>query len=408
MSIQKTTLPNGVRILTERMDHVGSASIGLWCRTGSSDELPHEAGITHLIEHMLFKGTPTRTAKQIAEEIEGRGGILNAFTDKQTTCYYCSVLAEDAPVSVDVLSDMMRNSLLDPAELAKERQVVIEEIRRGEDDPESNVHDLHMQNRWKGHQLGLPIIGTRESVGGFQRENLAAYMERRYRGGHILLAGAGRVDHDQMVRWAEEKLGSIPAGEESTVLTKPSGGEGEHYEGKDVEQVHFCLGGDAPGLMDDRFHTVQVLNEILGGGMSSRLWHEVREQRGLAYSVGSYTAAYTAGGAFTIYGGTSLETWPQVKEVIRQELDKMMEEGPSDEELARAKKSLSGSMVLGLEGTGARMRRMSRIELAFRREIPLDETVSKLNAVTRDDLMSLSQEIFPSDRLTTTVIGPRS
>jgi predicted Zn-dependent peptidase len=211
-----------------------------------------------------------------------------------------------------------------------------------------------------------------------------------------------------MVKWAEEKLGSIPPGEEVTPLTKPTGSGGEHYEGKEVEQVHFCLGGDAPGILDDRFHTVQVLNEILGGGMSSRLWHEVREQRGLAYSVGSYQAAYTPGGAFTIYGGTSQETWPQVREVIRQELDKMMQDGPTDEELARAKKSLSGSLVLGLEGTGSRMRRMSRIELAFRREIPLEETVGKINTVTRENLLALAQEIFPADRLTTTVIGPRS
>ena len=193
-NIRKTVLPNGVRVLTERVDSVGSAAIGVWCRTGSVDERPDEGGITHLIEHMLFKGTETRDAKTIAEEIEGRGGILNAFTDKEQTCYYCRVLSDDVEVGVDVLTDMVVNSKVDPDELEREKGVVLEEIKRGEDEPGDHVHDLHLQGLWKGHGLGLPVIGTRESVSSFQRDDLWGYLGRRYVGGHLLVAAVGKVD----------------------------------------------------------------------------------------------------------------------------------------------------------------------------------------------------------------------
>ncbi|MEQ1935143.1 MAG: pitrilysin family protein, partial [Fimbriimonadaceae bacterium] len=208
--MQKHTLPNGVRIVLDPVTHVQSAAVGLWCQTGSVHEHDDEAGITHLIEHMLFKGTPKRTAKEIAESIEGRGGALNAFTDKEMTCYYCRVLADDIENGIDVLSDMMRNSSIEPEELAREEQVVIEEIKRSEDEPESHVHDLHIESRWAGHQLGKPIIGTRDSVAGFKSENLKTYMSRRYRGDHVLLSVAGNFDPNDIIKWAEDRLGGIP------------------------------------------------------------------------------------------------------------------------------------------------------------------------------------------------------
>lgn len=406
MSVQKTVLSNGVRVLTETLPHVGSASIGVWCQTGSADELPNEAGITHLIEHMLFKGTPNRTAKQIAEEIEGRGGVLNAFTDKQTTCYYCQVLAEDSKPSLEVLSDMVLNSLIDAEELDREKQVVVEEIRRGEDDPGSQVHDLHLQSRWKENILGLPVIGTKESVLSFKRDDLTSYMARRYRGSNLMIAAAGKVDHDEVAAWAESLYSNVEPGGKRDSLARPQGAAGNNYHGKEVEQVHFCIGTDSPSPYDEDYFPLMVLDEILGGGMSSRLFQEVRERRGLAYAIGSYALSYSSGGAWTVYGGTSAATWPEVQRVVREELDKMMEAGPENEEVEKAKRALAGTLILSLEGTGSRMRRMARTEMTYGREITADETVNKIRSVTPEQVKALAQKMFDPALVSTTAIGP--
>lgn len=407
MAINKTVLPNGVRILSESVGHVGSASIGLWCRTGSCDEFDNEAGITHFIEHMLFKGTPTRTSREIADTIEAQGGNLNAFTDKQATCYYCRVLADQAETGVDVLSDMMCHSLLDPEELDREKGVVLEEIKRSEDEPGDHVHDLHIQSRWGSHPLGKPVIGTSESVSSFTRDALTTYMDRRYRGNHILLAVAGNVEHDKVVSWAEARLGSLPEGGEITQMDRPIGNPAQKFEEKDVEQIHFCLGTDGPSLMDeDTRYAASILDHIFGGGMASRLFQEIREKRGLAYAVGSYSLSYTAGGAFTVYGGTSPRTWQQVQDLILQEFASFRNEGPSQDEVDKAKMSLCGSMILGLEGMSSRMMRMSRNELVRGREVPIEEVTQKINAVTRDQVTELARAILAEDRLSTTVIGP--
>lgn len=404
--LQKFTLSNGVRVLVEPVDYVQSAAIGLWCQTGSRHENDDEAGITHLIEHMLFKGTERRTAKEIAEAIEGRGGALNAFTDKEATCYYCRVLADDVENGIDVLSDMMRHSLIDPEELEREEGVVLEEISRSEDEPESHVHDLHLEGRWGDHPLGKPIIGTRDSVAGFRREHLAKYMDRRYRGNNVLLSIAGRVDVNDVKAWAEERLGSIAAGGEDAPITRPFGTGGRNEVEKDVEQVHFCIGTDACSIYDENIYTLRLLDSILGGGMSSRLFQEIREKRGLAYSVGSYAMNYSAGGAFTIYGGTSLKTWEQVQQLIREEISKLIQTGLEDGELDRNKRNISGHIVLALEGMSARMNRMARNELIFGREITVEETLQKLNAVTEKQIRDMAAEILTEDKLSTTAIGP--
>ncbi len=403
---QKFTLANGVRVLVEPVESVHSAAIGLWCQTGSRHENDDEAGITHLIEHMLFKGTEKRTAKEIAEAIEGRGGSLNAFTDKESTCYYCRVLADDVHNGVDVLSDMMLHSLIDPEELTREEGVVLEEISRSEDEPESHVHDLHIEERWGNHPLGKPIIGTRESVAGFKREHLNTYMDRRYRGNNVLLAIAGRVDVEQIRAWAEEALGRIPAGGESDKVTKPTGKGGKHEVTKDVEQVHFCIGTDACSIYDENIYTLRILDGILGGGMSSRLFQEIREKRGLAYSVGSYSLNYSAGGAFTIYGGTSRKTWDDVQALVRTEIQRLIHDGLETGELERTQRNLSGHLVLALEGMSARMTRMSRNELIFGRDIPVEESVAKLGAVTEAQVRELAESMLSESNMSTTAIGP--
>ncbi|MBC8065012.1 MAG: insulinase family protein [Chlorobia bacterium] len=408
MSIHKHTLSNGVRILVEPVGHVQSAAIGLWCKTGSRHELENEAGITHLIEHMLFKGTERRTAKEIAESVEGRGGSLNAFTDKESTCYYCRVLADDVENGIDVLSDMMLHSQFDSDELAREESVVIEEIKRSEDEPGDHIHEVHLAHRWGEHPLGKPIIGTRESVSGFKRNHLIDYIERQYRGENILLSIAGNIDPQLIVSAAEKSLGAIKGGAVDSLPPRPAGLGGKAYLGKDVEQVHFCIGTDGTSLYDSELYTMSVLDSALGGSMSSRLFQEIREKRGLVYSVGSYVLNYGSGGAYTVYGGTSSEQWPQVQELTRIEFDKVMKDGFDPDELARTKQHIKGSVVLALESMSSRMMRMSRNELNHQRDIPVEETLAKIDAVSNSDLMELANRILVESLVSTTAIGPEA
>lgn len=405
-SPQKFVLSNGVRVLVEPVTYVKSAAVGLWCRTGSRHELDSEAGITHLIEHMLFKGTKTRTSKEIAESIEGRGGALNAFTDKEATCYYCRVLSDDVENGIDVLSDMMLNSLIDPEELSREEQVVIEEIKRSEDEPGDHVHELHLENRWGQHPLGKPIIGTRDSVAGFKDKDLRAYMDRRYRGSNVMLSIAGNVDPEAVRKAAEHRLGGIQPGGDEDPVERPAGVAAKNEIGKDVEQVHFCIGTDGSGVFDEDLYTQSVLDGALGGGMSSRLFQEIREKRGLAYAVGSYTLTYRGGGAFTVYGGTSPQHWELVQTLVRSEFDKVMADGISEDEMAKIKRNLSGGIVLALEGMSGRMMRQSRSELNHGRDIPVEETLDRINAVTRDQVIELARKVLSESKVSTTALGP--
>ena len=404
--VTKATLDNGVRVLCEPLGYVGSASVGLWCQTGSVNEEDSEAGITHFIEHMLFKGTKTRTAKQIAEEVEGRGGMLNAFTDKENTCYYCHVLDSEVENAVEVLCEMVTDSLLDPKDVEVERGVILEEIKRGEDEPSDHVHDLHIEKRWAGHQLGKPIIGTSESVASFKSDDMRRYMARRYHGGRIVLSVAGNVSAEEVVRAAEKSLGSLPSGDGRETLPRPAGSPGKLEVAKDVEQVHFCIGTDGCSYYDDERYTAMVMDGVLGSGMSSRLFQEVREKRGLAYAIGSYVLSYQSGGLFTIYGGTGPETWQQVQEVVREELDKFMQRGADPGELERTKRSIAGHLVIALEGMNARMIRTARNELVHGRVVPVDEVLRKINAVTNDDLVAFACKTLGPEAVTTTAIGP--
>jgi predicted Zn-dependent peptidase len=406
MSVNKVVLPNGVRVLTERIDQLQSVAIGLWCHTGSIHEQSHEAGLTHFIEHMLFKGTESRTAPQIAQEIEGRGGMLNAFTDKERTCYYCRMLGEDLAVGLDVLTDMVAHSKLDAEELEREKEVVLEEIKRSDDEPGDHVHELHGQALWPNHPYGLPVIGTAESVKSFKRDHLTSYMDRRYRGNTLLLAVAGQVDPEEVVALAQERLGHFAPGETApaTAPTPPTGGA--DYHEKEVEQVHFCLGGQGLPQLDPELPAQWVLDAILGGGMGSRLFQEVRERRGLAYAIGSYNVAYQATGAFTVYGGTSRDKWEEMQSVVHEELRKLRDELVPEEELDRIKRQMIGGIVLGLESTSSRMQRMARNEMVYGRDVPVEEVVAKIRAVTRERVRDLANRLFEPSALRTTAIGP--
>ena len=406
-NIQKIVLDNGVRILVEPVTHVQSAAIGLWCRTGSRHELDTEEGITHLIEHMLFKGTPTRTAKEIAESIEGRGGMLNAFTDKESTCYYCRTLSDDAVNGIEVLTDMMLHSNFDPEELEREEEVVCEEIKRSVDEPGDHVHELHLEYRWGRHALGKPIIGTEESVRSFRRDHILSYMDRRYRAENVMLSVSGNVDPDQIRAAAETTLGKLPSGVTNFEVERPLGTKAMNEVSKDTEQVHFCIGTDGISMYDEvDIPVMSILDSALGGSMSSRLFQEVRERRGLVYSIGSYTLTYGAGGAYTVYGGTSKKNWEEVKEITRREMDKVMQDGLSEAELERVKRSLAGNLVLALEGMNSRMMRMSRNEFNYERQITVEEALERLNKVTNSQVMELANRILTEERVSTTAIGP--
>ena len=406
-NIQKIVLDNGVRILVEPVTHVQSAAIGLWCRTGSRHELDTEEGITHLIEHMLFKGTPTRTAKEIAESIEGRGGMLNAFTDKESTCYYCRTLSDDAVNGIEVLTDMMLHSNFDPEELEREEEVVCEEIKRSVDEPGDHVHELHLEYRWGRHALGKPIIGTEESVRSFRRDHILSYMDRRYRAENVMLSVSGNVDPDQIRAAAETTLGKLPSGVTNSQVERPLGTKAMNEVSKDTEQVHFCIGTDGISMYDEvDIPVMSILDSALGGSMSSRLFQEVRERRGLVYSIGSYTLTYGAGGAYTVYGGTSKKNWEEVKEITRREMDKVMQDGLSEAELERVKRSLAGNLVLALEGMNSRMMRMSRNEFNYERQITVEEVLKRLNKVTNSQVMELANRILAEERVSTTAIGP--
>ena len=406
-NIQKIVLDNGVRILVEPVTHVQSAAIGLWCRTGSRHELDTEEGITHLIEHMLFKGTPTRTAKEIAESIEGRGGMLNAFTDKESTCYYCRTLSDDAVNGIEVLTDMMLHSNFDPEELEREEEVVCEEIKRSVDEPGDHVHELHLEYRWGKHALGKPIIGTEESVRSFRRDHILSYMDRRYRADNVMLSVSGNVDPDQIRAAAETTLGKLPSGGTNSQVERPVGTKAMNEVSKDTEQVHFCIGTDGISMYDEvDIPVMSILDSALGGSMSSRLFQEVRERRGLVYSIGSYTLTYGAGGAYTVYGGTSKKNWEEVKEITRREMDKVMQDGLSEAELERVKRSLAGNLVLALEGMNSRMMRMSRNEFNYERQITVEEVLERLNKVTNSQVMELANRILAEEKVSTTAIGP--
>jgi predicted Zn-dependent peptidase len=300
---------------------------------------------------------------------------------------------------------MMRNSLIAPDELALEKAVVLEEIKRGEDEPSDQVHELHLGFRWGQHPLGKPVIGTAQSVASFERPALAGYMDRRYRAGNVLLAVAGNVEVDAIVEMATRTLGDLLPSDGDDQPARPIGQAGENLVKKDVEQVHFCIGTDGCSVYDDDLYTLIVLDSALGGNMSSRLFQEIRERRGLAYSVGSYMLNYGAGGAFTVYGGTSMDKWPTVQQVVRAEFDKVMDSGLAAGELAKTKRQLAGNLVLALESMSSRMMRMARNELTHEREISVDETLARLEAVTNDQVVTLAQRLLHPDRISTTAIG---
>jgi predicted Zn-dependent peptidase len=408
-SVQKTTLPNGVRVVTESIGHVQSISLGIWVATGARFESHERRGISHFLEHMLFKGTRKRpTAKQIADEMDAVGGYLNAFTDKEYTCYYARTLAEHLPLAVDILADMYTNSLFDPEETARERKVVLEEIKRRDDDPDDLVHDLFAQTIYPDHELGLPVIGRAEVVAGLTPEDLRTYMSQFYGPEAVIVAAAGNLEHEQVVALAQETLGGLKGSVARTELSRPKVKRDLLHYARPTEQVNFCIGTHGYGQMDDDKYTLAIIDTVLGGSMGSRLFQEIREKRGLAYSVGSYAATHREGGYFAAYGGTSPDTYEECLALVREEFAKVRKDGITDGEMQRAKNQFRGSIIMAQESMSSRMNRIGKSEVYFDRVIPLDEIVAAIEGVTQDDIRRVAGAVFPEDpeALTVAAVGP--
>lgn len=402
----KQVLPNGLTVVVEEIPYVRSVSVGIWVGAGSRYECDENAGISHFLEHLFFKGTERRSAKDIAESIEGVGGQLNAFTAKEYACYYAKVLDDHLPLAMDVLSDMIQHSRFTTPDIEKERGVILEEIRMYEDTPDELVHDLFLQTVWEGHPLGRAILGTEESVGFLDRERIVSYYKRMYCPDNVVVAAAGHVTAQQMVDMVVDKFGDMNGCSTKLPLVSPETHSDILLKAKATEQVHLCMGSKAVPLDDDDYYATQVLNSITGGGSSSRLFQEIREERGLAYSVYSYISAYKDAGLFTAYAGMSPDQAAAVTELMMKVLSKLADEGPTTEELERAREQLKGGLMLGLESTSNRMTRIGKNEITLGRHITPDEIIDKVNTVTLEDINRLAAHFFRPASFTVVGLGP--
>jgi predicted Zn-dependent peptidase len=395
MTITKEVLDNGLTLVTEAMPHVRSVAIGVWLKRGSRHEVPEQTGISHFIEHMVFKGTKTRSAEQIASEVDQIGGYMDAFTAKEYASFHLKVLDQHLPVAVDLLGDIVLNPLFDQGEMTKEKKVIFEEMSMVEDTPDDLVMELFTEAFWPDHPLGRPILGNRKTVGGFDRDELLQFFKSVYHPGNILIAAAGHLDHGSTRTLVGRHFGALSARRNGARATAPTAAARVVTRSKkELEQVHLCLGTTAyPQGHADRY-AFYILNTVLGGSMSSRLFQNVREKRGLVYSISSGVAAYSDAGAFTIYAGTSLDSVDEVVRLTIEELRRMKGEPLPEAELRRSKDHLKGSLMLSLESTGSRMNHIARQEIYFGRQFGLDEITSGIEAVSPQDVARIAGDIF--------------
>jgi predicted Zn-dependent peptidase len=402
--INKYTCQNGVRVVLENIPTVRSVAIGVWIGTGSRDETMENNGISHFLEHMFFKGTQTRTAREIAESFDSIGGQVNAFTSKEYTCYYAKVLDTHANYALEVLADMFFHSTFDEEELKKEKNVVYEEIKMYEDTPDDIVHDLLSKAIYENHPLGYPILGTEKTLETFNGDTLKQYMHDLYTPENVVISIAGNVS-EQFIKEVEKYFGSYEAGTTKKQENLPTFHANRITRKKDTEQAHLCLGYEGLKVGHEDIYSLIVLNNVLGGSMSSRLFQEVREQRGLAYSVFSYHSAYQDSGILTIYGGTGAKQLDVLFETIQETLGKLKQNGISEKELTNCKEQLKGSLMLSLESTNSRMSRNGKNELMLKRHRSLDEIVNQIDQVTKDGVNSLANSIF-TDQYSVALVSP--
>ncbi len=401
-----TRLANGVRVITEAMPHVRSVSVGVWIGSGSRRETQEQNGISHFIEHMVFKGTTRRSAEDIARSVDSIGGNLDAFTAKELVCFNTKVLDEHLSLAFDVLADLVLNPLFREEDIEKEKGVILEEIKMEADSPDYLVHEIFSANFWKDHPLGKPILGTRETVKRFDRAMIQGYYSSVYSPANLIVTAAGNLTHERLVALVREHFEALPPGP----VLGPDNVPSTHARialrnKKALEQVHLCLGVPSYPLPHLERFACYVLNTLLGGGMSSRLFQNIRERQGLAYAVFSELNPYRDTGCLSIYAGTSLESARQVVESILKEFHQLKEQRVSDEELRRAKDHLKGSLMLSLESTASRMSNLARQEMYFARFFTLDELVESIEKVTAEDVQRIAQTFFDAKQIALTVLG---
>jgi predicted Zn-dependent peptidase len=403
--IVRDALDNGLRILTEQMTQVRSVSIGVWLTRGSRHESAERSGIAHFVEHMLFKGTDTRTAEDIAQQIDSIGGQLDAFTAKEYASYYIKVLDDHLPLALDVLSDIVLNPAFSPEDIEREKKVVVEEIKMVEDTPDDLVHEIFTQGFWEDHPLGRPILGTRETVESFTSDSLRTYFKDAYTPRNLIVAAVGNLNHAHVRQLVEERFGHLKASGAALREEPPQVVPKVLIRNKELEQSHVCLGTTSyPQDHEDRYASY-VLNTLLGGSMSSRLFQNVREKRGLAYAVFSGLSSYRDAGSFTIYAGCANEAVREVVDVVVEELRTVKNTPVPGAELQRSKDHLKGSLMLSLENTASRMSHVARQEIYFERQVGLDETLQGVERVTPEDVQRVAADLFQNSALSATVLG---
>ena len=405
-NIRREVLPNGLVVITEAMEHVRSVSVGVWIGTGSRQEPAELNGISHFIEHMVFKGTERRSAEEIARSVDRVGGMLDAFTTKEMISFNAKVLDEHVPVAFDVISDLVLRPRFDADDIRKEKQVVLEEIKMEQDNPEYLVYEIFTQNFWREHPLGKPILGTSETVKHFERPALVDCFRSWYAPHNMLITAAGHLEHQKLVDLAAAQFAGLQPVSNGAGVTPPRPSARLTTRVKrELEQVHICVGVPGYPATHERRYALAVLNNILGGGMSSRLFQNIREKNGLAYTVYSDISPYRDTGMLSVYAGTSLENAPKVIRMITGEFRSMKEHLVPEEELRRAKDHLKGSMMLALESTSARMSNLARQEMYFQRFFTLDELIDSIEKVTREDIQEIACDFFRSEQIALTVLG---
>lgn len=402
--LHQTTLGNGLRVISQDMPGFETTSLGVWVDAGARWETPDINGISHLLEHMAFKGTERRSARQIAEEIEAVGGHINAYTTREQTAYYAKVLKEDLPLAVDMLGDILQNSTFEPDELERERSVVIQEIGQANDTPDDIIFDHFQEAAYPDQPLGRPVLGRTENVAAMTREALRGYMGHHYTADRMILAAAGHVDHDRLIDMVGETFTKLPANGGATAeKAKYVGGDFRHD--RELEQAHVVLGVSGVTYLDEDYFAIQVLSTLLGGGMSSRLFQEVREQRGLAYSIFSFAASYTDDGLFAIYAGCSADDCPELAKVVCGELRKVAER-VDDVEVARARAQLKSGLLMSLESSFSRCEQLGRQLLIYGRPIEIEEISAHIDAVDADRITDTAKKLLTNPALTVAAIGP--
>jgi predicted Zn-dependent peptidase len=405
-NLRRTVLPNGLIVLTERMEHLRSVAMGVWVKSGSRCEPAETNGISHFVEHMVFKGTRSRSALNIAREMDSIGGNLDAFTGKETICFNVKSLADHVPIALDVLADLVLNPTFASGDIERERGVILEEIKIDEDNPDVLVHELFTQNFWKDHPLGKPILGTTTTVGKLDQGKLFDYHGGRFLGSNMIFSAAGNLEHDQFVEEVSRKFADLRLGEAVHEEQAPEASARIVLRNKKaLEQVQICMGVPSPSITDDNRYVTLILNTVLGGGMSSRLFQTIREERGMVYSIYSDLNPYRDTGTLCIYAGTSVGKALEVVDLILIELRKLKEATLSDEELTRAKDQVKGNILMGLESSNSRMANLARQEMYFQQFFTVEEIIARIDAVQAEQVQTMAQRLFDPNRIAVTLLG---